>query len=223
MWISWKHEDSDFVAPLTFDQKVDVFYEQTVGWQLHIADLVANGGTTLGEFKRGEPGYSVGKIRHSGFAVLHICLSYIELVGSLVTARQQSPAKTFEAGARAMPGLIDSSRTSAAVFARLYDGARCGLYHEGRTRPGVGLGSPPDGNAIAADPGGDAIVISPERLPKALKAHLEQFKRELLDPASAQLRRRFERRFDTGFTREPPNNASQRTSARRRGRSRARR
>jgi hypothetical protein len=44
MWITWKHEETDFEAPLTFEQKVDVFYEQTLGWQLHIADLVANGG-----------------------------------------------------------------------------------------------------------------------------------------------------------------------------------
>ena len=86
MWITWKHEDTDFVAPLTFEQKVDVFYEQTLGWQLHIADLVANGGTTFGEFKLGKDGYSVPRIRHSGFAVLHICLSYLELIGSLVTA-----------------------------------------------------------------------------------------------------------------------------------------
>src|SRR6266566_2699046 len=74
---------------LTFEEKVDVFYEQTLGWQLHIADLVANGGTTFGEFKLGTPGYDVLSIRHSGFAVLHMCLSYIEMIGSLVdrTAR----------------------------------------------------------------------------------------------------------------------------------------
>src|SRR5437773_7887168 len=98
MWITWKHEDTDFVAPLTFEQKVDVFYEQTLGWQLHIADLVANGGTTFDEFKLGKSGYAVSCIRHSGFAVLHICFSYIELVGSLVVPTRQSSTKTFEAG-----------------------------------------------------------------------------------------------------------------------------
>jgi len=223
MWISWKHEHTDFAAPLTLDQKADVFYEQTLGWQLHIADLVANGGVTLGEFKRGEEGYSVQCIRHSGFAVLHICLSYVELVGSLIEARRQSPTKTFEAGARAIPGLIDTSRTTSAVFARLYDGARCGLYHEGRTRPGVGLGEPPDGKAIASNPQGDGICMSPGRLPQVLKAHLAQLKQQLLDPSNVQLRRRFEQRFNAGFKREPPNNALQRTSARRRRRARFRR
>lgn len=40
MWISWKHKDTDFKGSLSFDQKVEVFYEQTLGWQLHVADLV---------------------------------------------------------------------------------------------------------------------------------------------------------------------------------------
>ena len=57
MWISWKHEHTDFPDELNFEQKVEIFYEQTLGWHLHIADLVANGGTTFGEFKAGTPGY----------------------------------------------------------------------------------------------------------------------------------------------------------------------
>ena len=200
MWITWKHEDTDFASPLTLEQKVEVFYEQTLGWQLHIADLVANGGTTFGEFKVGQAGYDVQRIRHSGFAVLHICLSYIELIGSLVQARRQSSSKTFEVGLRAVPGLIDSSQVSTALAKRLYEAARCGLYHEGRPRPGVSVGQPPDGYGICSDLGTGAIGISPERLPKVLKAHLDQFRLELLDPANGQLRRRFEERFNSGFT-----------------------
>lgn len=74
------------------------------------------------------------------------------------------------------------------------------------------LGQPPDGGAIAYDPRNDIIGISPERLPRVLKAHLEQFKQALLNPTHVELRRRFERRFDTGFTGEPPNPALQPTS-----------
>jgi hypothetical protein len=222
MWITWKHEDTDFALSLTFEQKVDVFVEQTLGWQLHIADLVANGGTTFGEFKIGKAGYGVPAIRHSGFAVLHICFSYVELVGSLVQATRQSPSKTFEAGLRVIPGLIDASQVNTAVIRRLYEAARCGLYHEGRTRPGVGLGHPPDGNAIASDPGTGTIGISPERLPKVLKAHLERLRLELLDKSNVGLRHRFEQRFDSGFTQPPPNRA-QLPTRRRARRQRARR
>jgi hypothetical protein len=49
MWTTWEHQDTDLTWPLTFEQKVALFYEQALGWQLHIADLVANGGTALGE------------------------------------------------------------------------------------------------------------------------------------------------------------------------------
>ncbi|MGH9380206.1 MAG: hypothetical protein ACRD2Z_06295 [Thermoanaerobaculia bacterium] len=65
---------------MNFDQKVDLFYEQALGWQLHLAELVANGGTAFGEEGNRE-GKVVSSIRHSGFAVLQICLSYFETIG----------------------------------------------------------------------------------------------------------------------------------------------
>lgn len=39
MWITWKDQAQALSWPLTFDQKVELFYEQSLGWQLHIADL----------------------------------------------------------------------------------------------------------------------------------------------------------------------------------------
>ena len=222
MWVTWKHERADFGLRLTYEQKVEVFFEQTLGWQLHIADLVANGGIALGEFKSGQHGYQVPKIRHSGFAVLHICLSYIELIGALVQSNRQSSIRTFEAGLRVIPGLIDPSAIDADLVERLYDGARCGLYHEGRTRPGVGLGQPPDGHAIAYDRRGKAIGISPERLPRILTAHLEEFRGELLDPSKSHLKQRFEERFDSGFAQPPSNKTLQPTSRARNVRTKSR-
>jgi hypothetical protein len=80
MWITWKHEDSALSTVLTLEQKVDLFCEQSLGWQLHIADLVANGGTAFGE-NGDRNGNAVSAIRHSGFAVLQICFSYFETIG----------------------------------------------------------------------------------------------------------------------------------------------
>jgi len=42
MWISWKHQETDYSFPLGFENKVEIFYDQILGWQLHIADLIAN-------------------------------------------------------------------------------------------------------------------------------------------------------------------------------------
>jgi hypothetical protein len=199
MWLSWKHLDSDFQNPLTYEQKVDLFYEQTLGWQLHIADLITNGGATFPQINTGERSYEVPAIRHSGFAVLHICLSYFELVGSLVSSETLSN-KRFKFGVRdVLPGLFTGTSDDDALLDRLYKGARCGLYHTGQTRGHVGLGQPANGSPIAYYPQNDTLSVSPQRLPVQLKSHLEKLKSRLLDPANVKLSKQFRKRFDEGF------------------------
>jgi hypothetical protein len=194
MQITWKHSDTDFQHPLSFEDKVEVFYQQALGWQLHMADLTANGGRLL------DGSSEVPPLRHSGFAVLQICLSYFETVGHYEQKipRKSSPRKYFNAGVRSVfPHLLASDNRVEGLLKILYEGARCGLYHNSRTMPGVGLGQPPEGSAIAYD--GRQLAISPERLTKALKEHLERFRNELLAGNDAVLRRNFERRFDQDF------------------------
>ena len=82
------------------------------------------------------------------------------------------------------------------LLTKLYKGARCGLYHNSMTTPGVGLGQPSDGTPIAFDAAANRLAISPERLATALKNHLEQYRAMLLDPNNTDLRLNFERRFD---------------------------
>lgn len=202
MWISWKHELLDLSNPLSFEQAVEVFYEQTLGWQLHIADLIANGGITFGEPKPACPGYSVRSIRHSGFAVLQICLSYFELIGSIVSppVPRLKDSQKFKEGVRAvLPFLFDGSPQDELVLKWLYKAARCGLYHAGRTLEHVGLGSPSNGEAVAYYAQVDQVVLSPERLPQALKSHLKHFRLDLINPTKVALRRNFKKRFDAGF------------------------
>jgi hypothetical protein len=164
------------------------------GWQLHMADLMANGGRLLGEETL------VGPLRHSGFAVLQIFLSYFETIAHY---EQRDPATAkpsdyFKAGVVAVfpklgqiePVLLDE------ILTTLYVGARCGLYHNSMTVPNVILGQPPRDSPMAFEPTRKVLVISPERLPPALKNHLQAFRSRLLDSANAGLRRNFERRFD---------------------------
>lgn len=198
MWMSWKHLVSDFPNPLTHEQKVEIFYEQTLGWQLHIADLIANGGTTFGQRNPPQPGYVVPSIWHSGFAVLQICLSYFELVGSLVSSKSSSTER-FKSGVRSVLPSLFTGAFDDDLLKPLYKGARCGLYRVGRTMPKVGLGQPSDGSPIAYDSSSGVLIISPERLPKALKTHLDDFKISLLDAKNTALQTRFGERFDAGF------------------------
>ena len=192
MKISWKHHDTDLPNTLTFEQKVELFYEQTFGWQLHIADLIANGGVPL------SGGEAIQRVEHSGFAVLQTAT--IHSIGFLYAASGESDTGKFKTGLQnVFPQLSDRSAASGQLLKRLHEGARCGLYHEGRIRPNIGLGQPPDGAVIAIDSSNGTVALSPERLPRTLKAHLEGFRSQLLDPANSALRAAFELRFDLGF------------------------
>src|SRR5439155_25273433 len=187
MQITWNYKDTDFSWPLSFEQKVDIFYHRFLGWQLHIADLIANGGRPLGEVE------SVQPLRHSGFAVLHICLSYFETIGQYEQRNPQTKTSTgyFKEGVRSvLPKLHRSyGNVVGRLLTRLYEGARNGLYHNSMPVPGVGLGQPSDGEPIAYDPASKTLAISPERLPRALKQHLEELRANLLDSRNRDLRR----------------------------------
>ena len=175
MRITWKHDDTSLTWPLTFEQKVDLFYEQALGWQLHIADVVANGGTAFGEDGNRE-GKVVSSIRHSGFAVLQICLSYFETIG-YYTGEQSGSKAAFRKGVREVfPDLKRLDPKVAVAFAdSLYKDARCGLYHNVRGAR-VGLGWPPEPAVVAYDQQSRRVIVNPERLPKVLIAHLERFR-----------------------------------------------
>jgi len=195
MWITWNYQDSDLSWPLTFEQKVDLFYEQALGWQLHIADLVANGGTAFGE-EGNRAGKAVCSIRHSGFAVLQICLSYFETIGYYTGEESGSKAAFRRGVTEVFPDLATADPDAAQSFVdSLYRDARCGLYHNVRTAR-VGLGWPPAPAAVAYDQQNRRVVINPERLPSVLKAHLERFRNALLDGKDQELRTAFEKRFD---------------------------
>jgi len=198
MKITYKDDDSGLVWPLPIEKKIDVFYQQILGWQLHIADLIANGGEPLEGGARLEP------IQHSGFAVLQICLSYFETIGKYqapASGNRKRDNEYFKAGAQAVFPSIQSA--PATVREKLLDvlwkDARCGLYHNSRTRRGVGLSQLPTGDAMAYDPGTQILSICPERLPRALKDHLERYRADLLDLVNTNARRCFERQFDKDF------------------------
>ena len=118
MQITWNYEDTDFSWPPSFEKKVDIFYHRLpLGWQLHIADLIANGGLPLGDVRSVEP------LRHSGFAVLHICLSYFETIGQYEQQNPQTKTSTgyFKAGVRSVLPRLHASHGNAVgeLLARL--------------------------------------------------------------------------------------------------------
>jgi hypothetical protein len=177
------------------EEKVEIFYQRALGWQLHIADLLANGGQPLE--KKDSP---VQPLRHSGFAVLQICLSYFETIGQYEQRKPTTKTSTdyFKAGVRSVfPQLLArDGKHVDELLTKLYKGARCGLYHNSMTMPGIGLGPPSGDLPIAYDEKTKELSINPESLPRALTNHLGQYRARLLDSGNANLRKNFERRFN---------------------------
>jgi hypothetical protein len=118
-------------------------------------------------------------------------------VGSLVAPKSKNLTDKFKAGVReVLPSLFNGSADDEKLLKCLHKGARCGLYHLGRTRSQVGLGGD---NVLTYIAKSNQVVINPSLFPVALKAHLKKFRLELLNPANVALRQEFQRCFDNGF------------------------
>jgi hypothetical protein len=180
MWISPNHQDTDFVEPWTLDDKITIFLDRTDGWQLAIAE-------------------QAGAIPHSGFAVLHVILSYFETTSKYHAgfAQHGQSKNHFNQGVELVfPTIAEiPPDVREAILSDLYGGARCGLYHAGMTAAHIALG-PIEGGDIHYNPVTRRIVIDPHRLTKTLRGHLAAYGQRLRDPANADLRNRFEQRFE---------------------------
>lgn len=185
-WLSWKHKRSQFRGPVSLAEKIELFYERIVGWQLEIADQCVNG-------SRDREG-----IPHSAFAGLQICLSYFETIGKYEAGccKKGESEKHFKLGLKSVfPYLrrIPEERFDR-LAARVYSAARCGLYHASQTGPGVLLRR--QRSVLRFDAPRGVVFIDPHRLPVTLKAHLCAYRRRLERARSKRLRTNFEERFD---------------------------
>jgi hypothetical protein len=196
MMITWKHDNRKIAWPPSFEEKVDIFYHRILGWQLHIADILSNGGKPMSHDQNVA---ELSSIAHSGFAVLQICLSYFETIAQYQRLKPKTTdSEDFKAGVHAVfPELSTGNQANIDAFlGTLYKNARCGLYHSSMTRAGVGLGQPGNGIAMAFIPLHKQLVIDPHVLPKALKKHLGRYCDQLLDPNNKELRQNFETMFN---------------------------
>lgn len=197
MFLSWKLQHTDFNQSLAFDDKVEIFYDRIWGWQLHIAELCLDGGKD----HNGE--VDLPKIPHSAFAAMQIMLSYFEMIAKYedgfvpANPRQGQSARYFKAGVKSVfPSLSNQNQSDVDSFLEtFYEKARCGLYHMAQTEAGIVL----TGNqqvALQFDLTSKVLVINPHRLPSVLKAHLDDYRKRLLDQSQVDLRDKFECRYD---------------------------
>lgn len=179
--ISPNYVDIDFPLNMSLDQEIEVFSDRVNGWQLDIAQLCADSSP------------------HSGFAVLHILVSYFEMIAKYQDGfnkdglSQQYFSKGFE---NVFPTFFGTpNEIKQRILKKLYNDVRCGLYHSGITGRNIVL-SGDFGFPIAFQTPPDTVQINPHKLVPALKLHFQSYVRKLRDPKNVDLRSNFEIVFE---------------------------
>ncbi|MFH1010192.1 MAG: hypothetical protein V1784_03020 [bacterium] len=179
MWISPNFQRSDFKRDLNIDDMIAIFEDRTLGWQLRIAQETC------------------AKIPHAGFAVLHIVMSYFEMItqferGEISEGR--SP-EFFKHGLKSVLPELANNQYLDDISRILYRQARCGLYHSGITKANITI-SNSAAEALAWVKDFGRLIVNPESLVKAMIVHFEGFVRRLKDSKEAELRANFKKRFE---------------------------
>ena len=177
--ISPKHYSDDFPNGMKPRDKIKVYYERTRGWQLIPARETAD------------------KIEHSGFAVLHIVMSFFESIAKYRDGycEDDKSNEYFRKGFELIFPKVHKDLPNPTIrkcyLDFLYSKARCGLYHSSMTGAGILIS-----NDIphVFDMGPAAIVINPPKLVEAMIDYLDQYLEEL--QKDTKLCKKFEKRFD---------------------------
>ena len=164
-------------VPKNLDEKITLFTEQVAGWQIDIADKIAN------------------QIPDAAFAVLATCMSYPEKIWQYING-EDSDKKSRRAFREGMsyifPSIDLSNPAHEAGVDEIYEQVRCHLYHSGGTGPDVILSHQFDHTFAVV---GSQIHINPRLLPGALRRHLDGYVADLRDLSNATLRANFETMF----------------------------
>ena len=170
-------ETSESPDQWSLDFKIDVYERSTIGWQLDIAAKLPG---ALGE--------------HAGYAALAVLLSYPEKAWQVENG-ESSVGKSkvaWVAGLAKMLG-IDLTAESSEALSSLYSTLRCGLAHNGMTKPGVLLS---DQYPSPLEFCNGETRINPWRWAPCFAEHLADYVARLRDVEQSELRSRFETRFD---------------------------
>lgn len=184
-------------GPQTLDDKIRVFEDRVLGWQLDVAEQ------TL-------------MISHSGFATLSIVASYFELIGKCIegpgrtkivtNSKGKKETRNWGSGDYAKAGIKDvypelqkENPTLVEELLRvLYGDLRCGLYHQGVTGAGVVVSGSGEGTMeLMESARGDlGVRIHPEFLVQDLKTHFQEYVARLRNTANTEARESFKAAFD---------------------------
>lgn len=181
--ISRNYSSDDFGGKPNLDQKILIFEDRVLWWQLEIAEELRS----LIE----APENNGKTIQHAAFALVSVLFSYFEMIAQYQKGESSEGQSNefFRRGVESVfPGKFKDKQRG-----RIYSHIRCGMYHSGLTKKGVLLdGDYPD--PIAVD--GKLVKVNPHKLSPALKAHFEKYVALLKNPANKKERDAFEAMYD---------------------------
>lgn len=174
------HQASDFHDYGSVYTKILIFQEQTLGWQLDIADTCINGG--------------LPSMRHSGWAVLMMAFSYFEMIAKTQDgyAKEGKSEDYFRRGVLDVFPELSQDPRREEILKILYRSVRCGFYHAGVAQGRIRISSTCE--VLSYD--GKFVRINPHQLVPRLKEHLQRYLSQLRQPESSDMRERFQARFD---------------------------
>ena len=188
-WVAPGIEKSSLVFPLSLDDKIRIFENRILGWQLNVAEQLYYGAIAT-DGSRTDHG-----IKDNGFAVLYILLSYFEVIPRYEAGDlgDDYSGVWFKRGVKAVfPNLPAGDETD--ILTKMWKGTRNGLYHSSMTSKKVFV----DGGAVSIDydAAKKRLVINPGVVAREVIKHFKDYILRLKNPLHTSLRNKFETKFD---------------------------
>ena len=166
----------------TLEDKVKLFEDQVLGWQLNIANDIIN--------------THAAENPHAGFAVLSILLNYFEMLAKYLqgyVGLRQSQTHFRIGLLNVFPELIGKER----VISVLYEDARCGMYHEALIGKRIVLTRNYNVPIYVVDENIPVIAIDPHSLTTALINNFNVYIQTLRNSEpNEQIQKNFVKRFN---------------------------
>jgi len=189
-FISRKYLNTTFPSPPSLDDKVILFEDRVLGWQIEIAQ----------ELRRQiESGGNNGPFRHAGYAIVSLLFSYFEMIAQYVegTPSNGGSKATFTRGFKYV---FPTTSLSTADTEEVYKRVRCGMYHDGYTKLGTLISSTTT-PSVCFDK--NTVEVNPHTLVDDIASHFDSYIVTLKNSANTNERGKFEATFDHGTTATP--------------------
>lgn len=188
-WVSPTIKKCDLTFPLSLDDKIRVFEDRVLGWQLRIADELYSGVEDAGGNR------IPSLIKHNGFAVLYIILSYFEMIPKFEAGNfSEVSGIWFKRGVMAVLPEVAGNPDEISILSGMWKGARNGLYHSAMTKKNVFISG--EANCLDYDQANKQLTINPGALARRSIVHFKDYIARVRNPANVTLRKNFEAKFD---------------------------